>query len=728
MEMLKCISFVLWSILSMIFFLNVHTQAEISSSDPYVLENQGFRLEISVSSGLNPKLLHLKPENIDISAGDYFYGFGRPKNVTCEIIKTQQLSKAVFVGKTEKLQITQTYLFPSNDCWFEEEISVKNIADQKVDFSEVISDTRMLLRTGFTFAIEGNGSMGDWRAMAVPYLIDTVSGKRREYLLKDVAGADGNMGSEGWILTNGDTGMLIIKYAQQHIENSLIGDKPQKEKSETIAPEICFGGAGLWRSDPEAAMTILPNETIALGTTRYIAFSEGWQNGFRHFRKFMDAKGHKFKDGFNPPVHWNEIYDNPHWWNAPDTEEKRAEYYCLADMECEAAKAKEIGCEALYLDPGWDTHFGSTLWAADRLMSCRKFCEFMEQKYGLKVSLHTPLAQWNIYRTYPPTSLARNENGEYFRSCDWLGFDYVMCSSAPGWWDSKIERLLSLAGDGIAFFMFDGTNYVPCCDKSHGHSVPYTREAHIRSYAELARQIHKKYPQVLIEMHDQVLGPTPARYVPTYYTHSSETFDSIWAFEYMWDPMQDLLSGKALSLYYYNLAYNIPLYLHINLKTDNEQALAFWWYASTCRHLGIGGKEGVKASPPSVEVAYAHLGIGEKNSPPPKIWQIHKKAMAEYMQSKALYVRGEFYGIDELTHVHTDAETNSAVINCFNISDSGFLKSFTVRFKDIGLKAEGKYTVSGADSFQVIDSEIKISVLIPAKGVKLIYIRNDNGD
>ena len=32
--------------------------------------------------------------------------------------------------------------------------------------------------------------------------------------------------------------------------------------------------------------------------------------------------------------------------------------------------------------------------------------------------------------------------------------------------------------------------------------------------------------------------------------------------------MDDLLSGRAVSLYYYNLAYGIPLYLHIGLKSD----------------------------------------------------------------------------------------------------------------------------------------------------------------
>ena len=66
----------------------------------------------------------------------------------------------------------------------------------------------------------------------------------------------------------------------------------------------------------------------------------------------------------------------------------------------------------------------------------------------------------------------------------------------------------------------------------------------------------------------------------------------------------DLLSGKALSLYEYNLAYDIPLYLHIHCGQDNQQMLAFWWYASTCRHLGIGGvKDPADAAVPGAQSA-----------------------------------------------------------------------------------------------------------------------------
>ncbi|HDH07229.1 MAG TPA: hypothetical protein ENF87_02550 [Thermoproteales archaeon] len=82
--------------------------------------------------------------------------------------------------------------------------------------------------------------------------------------------------------------------------------------------------------------------------------------------------------------------------------------------------------------------------------------------------------------------------------------------------------------------------------------------------------------------------------------------------------MDGLLSRRALSLYYINLAYEIPIYLHIDLRKDNEDALMFWWYASTCRHLGVGGKH-----------------------EDPKVWNAHKEAMKLY---KKFYTRGTFTG------------------------------------------------------------------------------------
>lgn len=680
-----------------------------------VIENNAFRLKIDTLNDLNPYSLFDKKNKIVLSDGGYHYGFGRPQQVSM-ITKemSDNIRKVSFTGRTDHVMVTHTFLFPEDKDWFEEYLELKNITDSTLRLDQ----KNLNLRHGFISLIhdstDNNALNTNWRFLAVPYLINTGSGKREEYKVSDlISGIPHQIASEGWIMTNDSAGFLIIKYAQQQMEYSIINRhfSDHDPTSDDARPNIIWGGSGVHHNDPEAALNFIPNQTLQTGVNRYTSFSGKWEQGFRLFRNFMDDKGHRFPENFNPPVHWNEIYDNPLWWDAPDTPEKRAKYYQLEDMEKEAVKAVEIGCEALYLDPGWDTRMGSTIWADDRLMTCNEFCSLMKEKYNLKVSLHTPLAVWNDESAYPPSArkpFPTNKN--------------YLCSGAPGWWRTKLDRLLKLASDGIVYFMFDGTDYTgPCEVKEHWHAIPYTREEHIRNYARLAQKIKEKFPDVLIEMHDQVLGPTSARYVPTYYTHNANTYDAIWAFEYMWDPMHDLMT-KSRSLYYYNLAYNIPLYVHINLKTDNENALVFWWYASTCRYLGIGGRFGVKANPPSVEEKYAHLGIGEKNSPPPGIWEAQKNAMKTYMRLKPFFVRGEFYGIDELTHIHTLPEKNSSVINCFNLEDKNIRKEFSVPIEDMGLESSGKWQITGADKWEINGDELFLSLDIPAMGMSLIEI------
>jgi hypothetical protein len=66
-------------------------------------------------------------------------------------------------------------------------------------------------------------------------------------------------------------------------------------------------------------------------------------------------------------------------------------------------------------------------------------------------------------------------------------------------------------------------------------------------------------------------------FAPTYYGHGHATEGKRFTqhsvlivfgpFELMWIPMEELLSGRAFALHYYNLAYDLPLYVHIDLRT-----------------------------------------------------------------------------------------------------------------------------------------------------------------
>jgi hypothetical protein len=380
----------------------------------------------------------------------------------------------------------------------------------------------------------------------------------------------------------------------------------------------------------------------------------------------------------------------------PENKKLLAKEYSLEMMLAEAAKAKELGCEALYLDPGWDTGASHHIWDAERLGPMDAFVARMKNAYGLKLAL------WIGTGGMPPTYADPDACPIEARVVDKNGRrTQIHCMACPAFLDTKEKRLLELCRNGVAFMMFDSTQYSgPCYDKTHGHSIPSTREEHVNALLELARRVKTKYPHLLIEMHDPVSGPGGNHYTPSYFGYARpNSFDCLWGHEFMWNSMDDLLSGRAVSLYYFNLAYSIPLYLHVGLKPDNENALVFWWFASTCRHLGMGGK-----------------------SSNPAVWGAHKRAMRTYLPLKRFYTQGEFFGIDETVHAHSLPELRQSVINVFNLADKPVEKEVRFRLADVGLPA-GSAQVEGAAA-TVSGGEIIVKTTVPARGHQLLKVKS----
>lgn len=260
--------------------------------------------------------------------------------------------------------------------------------------------------------------------------------------------------------------------------------------------------------------------------------------------------------------------------------------------------------------------------------------------------------------------------------------------------------------------MFDGTAYrEECWDPAHGHPVPARLEEHCKAMCRLARMVHAEFPNVLIEMHDPANGGSPNRTCPIYYGHgscsegdnpssSAQGFDSVWAFELMWKPMEDLISGRSVALYYYNLAYSLPLYIHVDLRTDNSSAIVFWWNASTCRHLGIGG-------------THADAAVRE----------VHRQSMATYLRLKPHFSSGVFFGIDEETHVHCQHDGASAVINCFNLSDRPVTRKIRFDPAEFGLSSSQPWQFFGG-AFQESGSLYLGEVGIAPRSHVLVEIRS----
>jgi hypothetical protein len=682
------------------------------------LRNSHFELVLRPGAGLRCRLVH-RPTGSVMADGFYSYSFGLPVFADTR----EEGATVVLRGCTEYgVEISHRFTVDPATSRIEEEIELSNTSAVSLDLHDV--------RTGFVLPV---GFLGDkvqgpgarFEFTAIPFRREP-SGHKTQYsdfsltqiltqqcsskLWSGDTTITPSYASEAWAWTDGSRGYLVSKFSPGGLEFAILDRTALTQGGIGLR----WGGIGIYRGNPEHGAWLQPGESHRFGVTRITAFDGDRLQGFYTFRAEMEARGVGCPRGFNPPVHWNEIYDNKLWWlpgEGQNDPEMRKKYYTLESMKEEAARAKAIGCEALYLDPGWDTNFGSKIWDEARLTPYKAFTAMLATGYGLKSSLHTPLSGWCDPSSYPVEAYRLDRFGKRAAWDRSIGIsDAVLCGASEQYLSETAKRLKALAQDGAVFFMFDGTAYrEECWDPNHGHRVPSRLEEHCQATCHLARMVHAEFPDVLVEMHDPAAGGVPQRNCPIYYGYGrcfegdricqAPGFDTVWAFELMWKPMEDLLSGRSIALYYYNLAYSIPLYIHVDLRTDNENAIVFWWNASTCRHLGIGGTHQDEA----VRLA-------------------HAESMAKYRRLKHYFASGVFYGIDEQTHVHCSRDGKSAVMNCFNLDDARVEREIHFDPDRVGLSRDKSHEFSGAAFCKNGDAYVGV-VRIPAHGHILVEVQ-----
>jgi len=455
--------------------------------------------------------------------------------------------------------------------------------------------------------------------------------------------------AEGWLWGTEDGGLLICKYNSSQIEHSRFNristTLPGRGAEDVF---ILFGGVSLYDGNPELATTLEPHQSYSFGVSRYAVYEGDYREGYYLYRSHLEENGHKFKKDYNPPVHWNELYNLG--WVAEKTgffvDKAEFEIYTLEQLYNEAEIARDIGAECLYLDPGWNTALGSEIWNEQRFGTLKEFSKTIHETYGLKLALHLMMNFEG--KNEPDEFYLRSRKGVKLVADPYMDL-YSLCANEH-WLKEKSRRLLELAKEGIDFFMFDFTDFstfmadnLGCFSKEHGHEVPMRRQTHAENILKVIQSVKKEYPHILIEAHDRGLKPRH----PLYYQQNlPNSFDENWGFECMWNPMQDILSGRSTQLFEYNLAYSIPLYLHINENSDNENMLQFWLYASLVRHLGIGG-------------------LSDRENPK---YKALKQAMVLYKKIKPILARGTFYGIKNNIHLHVDEVDKLGLITAYNLS------------------------------------------------------------
>jgi hypothetical protein len=679
-----------------------------TSPDRIVLTNGRLELTIDVKSGINPCRLVDKKSGRVYADTDYFWCNGaRPALLEEPSISEKNGTRsATLKGKIGDLEIEQTFIAPADEPnVITEVIRLRNPSEKIFELPAFACGFAKNVHDGKEY----KSDVAQSHFCDVPYRRHPETGELCDFTIQDISEKKWwystvrsqiydrkesiIRGAEAWAWHDKDNTLLITKYNPDSMEWSLVEVTPKD-----MGKVLRFGGAGRWKlGDPEGAARLAPGATFTFGETRYQVLDGDWREGYKAFRKFTASKGHVTPPNFNPPVHWNELYDNPYIWREIwDTAENRNKFYQFKDMEIEAEKAKEMSCECLYLDPGWDTSFSSNIWGDDRLGKQEDFVRWLKDKYNFKLALHTPLAPWTNPESYPAELLRMDKAGNRMGE---------LCTSSPAYIETKVARLKELCKKGAYFLMYDGSWFPgECWDKTHGHSLPVTHQEHVDAILKIQQKLHEAYPNVLIEQHDPMTGPGTPRYVPTYFMHAKPgAFDELWGFEYMVEPMDDIITRRAFSLYYVNLAYGIPVYLHIDLRKDNANAMMLWWYASTCRHLGFGGK-----------------------SADPAVWETQKNAMKTYMKLKRFFTQGVFYGLDETIHVHTLPDAKQAIVNVFNLEEQPATKEICFRLTEIGLPAL-PVEIEGA-TFEQKGDEITLKADVSARSHSLVKINIRDGE
>jgi len=846
--------------------------------------NENFTLEVFEDGSEVIVRFYDKQANLYRCDGPYIYRAirthenGEEAYSRLEGVKIQSQGDRIHVtGRLAGLKYEQTFRLPQDKPYMEEQIQITNQTGSTISFREF--ESRMQIKVA-----EAGGKVLDSlardRFMALPFLhrISDPKGFRHDYDINYLLTHPGFSFSveswpktripsehylaDSWIWKRDQNLFGIFSFNQDNMLLSML--TPVKRED---ACYLKFGGVFKDNLSLSALERIESGAVMNLGLIRYQHISGDYNDGAYAYRAMLDEKGCRFPADYNPLVHWNQLYNMVDAWN------NRIKDYTLERIHKEAEKACEYSCEALYLDPGWDTTFGSFLWGSDWLGNRKDFMEHIRKEYGLRVSLHCPVAPWSSdlglimgpssldewpasthrmvdrrgdvplvkdrrrnlalvagvtvfvsgtipgYPQHKPENIIDNHynnnyswvanapqawvqvdlgkiyeigavclsndvRGEYndrqpsdygvlvseksdqpgdFKEIvrienqplqgmreltfepvkarfvkveirktsadqeprldeveiyesqqdDWEDLEAAplladadsgsrMCMGSISYRKEAERRLWANCADGAVFLMFDGTWYRDCKSAEHGHPQPYTYEDHIDSCVDMARRVHKQFPKVLIEMHDMLIGWNKMRVTPVYYKYGLKgSYDDNWAFELMWEPMKNIQEEWSLGLYYYNLASNVPLYLHIKLDDDNEHALSLWWYASTIRHLGIGGdhKDG-------------------------KVRDVHKAAMKKYRQLESFFKRGDFYGINEEIHLHVLPDQQAVVVNIFNLFDQPRSISGQVEVGKMGLDPARSYQTD-KPGCRMEAGIMKVNQELPAWGTEVAVLRSE---
>jgi hypothetical protein len=562
----------------------------------------------------------------------------------------------------KKVEIRYSITLQTDQSYFEDQVQL-----------HVIPDTNMKLKQ---FRCQWALINTDIQFMPIPF-----ASAHQKPGLHDMNDFQEHRLFEGLLLRQGSSGLCMAKRPSDR-EPQWIGIGRDELR-------IRFGGVSQGVPLDMEAISVPESGIWDYGLTSYHLFQGSVETGLQLYRNYMVRHGIRLPEHYDPPINYCIYYEC-------------GDYYHNQNLLKSMDYAFELGCTLLYTDQGWETYFGSGLWDEIRFGEMEKFIALAASRgldIGVLVGMHALAYNW-------PNEMTRKNQDGTVALGDPYGHFIGICPTSEKWNELKTERLSRVAQAGVKFFSFDFNDcYKPCYDESHPHSQPLREWEHVKAVADQQAAIKQRNPQVLIEAHD---WKNAGSYQYPIYMFN-EGHDERWGFEYMWQPVEDFKSGRMHNLYYYNLAYEKPLYLHIDLTSDFEDPVVFWYVASTIRHIGVGN----------------YSALSEERR------RLYRSAISIYKENRSFFSNGIFSGEGPLIHCHTLPDQGSVILFFHDQeieSDSCLMRSKA----ELGLRnGNCRFELlfgSGDEDFHVKDSGESLVIRQKLKGYSLAVIKVTNAE
>ncbi len=564
---------------------------------------------------------------------------GTTRDASPDSTVTRHSDRTVLARHFTGLQVETVYTMPEDRLWLDERVTLtfeSGPARLSDIYAGMVLDRESL--RGFT-------------ATPVPFRVG-LDGTERTLELDRAE--DGAWFAEGWVLDNGRHGLLVMRVPTGSAYTCFV-------PLVINADGVQVGSVGPDGEDHRERSTYLdtdwPQCRIESPATRLVFFRGDWRTGYEVFRQMIRASLQRTREPRKAPcpITYNTYHDF-----GPSYDKGR-----LLEIMPRLAR---MGFGMIHLDPGWETVWGSNVWNTPVMGEVGAFVK-EARDLGLEVGCWT-----SVHTTDPDVhgdgyALDREQRKYYAE--DFTIMDpsfnrlWGVCP-ASAWKNRALESLSMLGSAGVRFLNSDFHDWPwfgeSCWNTEHDHRRPLTRAEWAEALNSLYEDLHKACPEMVIELHDHV--ESGAYRTPVWYLYDRPfSYDEKWAYEFMWKTYQDLMDRKLFSLYYLRLAEPIPLYLHINASSDNENALAFWYVASCVTHIGVGA---IMRSSDEQRAAYA-------------------KAFEQYNARFDAFALGEFHGIDELTHVHVYPDRKRAVLLAFNLEDEAVEREISIHPRAWGM-------------------------------------------